>query len=129
MQQLLLLAIRGVLHKNVSGVFIEFYNFFKQLCSKVLSTNQLQWLENDIIVILCKLEWIFPPLFFDIMMYLLCIWKWSKDCWTCAISLDVPYWMVLLWFRTPHLTLFHIMFNSLICLLVYIWLIIGTYTF
>ena len=70
MQQLLPLTIRGVLHKNVSGAIIELCNFFKQLCSKVLSTNQLQRLDNDIIVTLCKLERIFPPSFFDIMMHL-----------------------------------------------------------
>ena len=70
MQQLLPLTIRGVLHKNVSGAIIELCNFFKQLWSKVLSTNQLQRLENDIIVTLCKLERIFPPSFLDIMMHL-----------------------------------------------------------
>ena len=70
MQQLLSLTIRRVLHKNVSGAIIELCNFFKQLCSKVLSTNQLQRLENDIIVTLCKIERIFPPSFFDIMMHL-----------------------------------------------------------
>ena len=71
MQQLLPLTIHRFLHKNVSGAIIELCNFFKQLCSKVLSTNQSQWLENDIIVTLCKLERIFPPSFFDIMMHLL----------------------------------------------------------
>ena len=71
LQQLLLLAIRGVLHKNVLGAIIELCNFFKQLCSKVLSTIQLQRLENDIIVTLCKLERIFPPSLFHIMIHLL----------------------------------------------------------
>ena len=70
MQQLLPLTIRGVLQKNVSGAIIELCKFFKQLCSKVLSTNHLQRLENDIIVTLCKLERTFPPSFFDIMMHL-----------------------------------------------------------
>ncbi|RVW29139.1 hypothetical protein CK203_102563 [Vitis vinifera] len=70
MQQLLPLAIRGVLHKNVCAVIVELCSFFKQLCSKVLKTDQLEHLENDIIVTLCKLERIFPPSFFDVMVHL-----------------------------------------------------------
>ena len=52
MQQLLPLAIHGVLHKNVCAAIVELYSFFKQLCSKVLKTNQLEHLQNDIIVTL-----------------------------------------------------------------------------
>ena len=70
MQQLLPLAIRGVLHKDVCVVIVELCSFFKQLCSQVLKTNQLEHLENDIIVTLCKLERIFPPSFFDVMVHL-----------------------------------------------------------
>ena len=50
MQQLLSLAICGVLHKNVCEAIIGLCNFFKQLCSKVLTTYQLQKLENDVVV-------------------------------------------------------------------------------
>ena len=63
MQQLLPLTICGVLHKNVCAAIIELYSFFKQLCSKVLKTNQLEHLQNDIVVTVCKLERIFPPSF------------------------------------------------------------------
>ena len=70
MQQLLPLMIRGVLHKNDCAAIIELCSFFKQLCSKVLKTDQLEHLQNDIIVTLCKLERIFPPSFFDVMVHL-----------------------------------------------------------
>ncbi|KAL6329567.1 hypothetical protein AAG906_022144 [Vitis piasezkii] len=70
MQQLFPLAIRGVLHKNVCVVIVELCSFFRQLCSKVLKTNQLEHLENDIIVTLCKLERIFFPSLFDVMVHL-----------------------------------------------------------
>ena len=70
MQQLLPLAIHGVLHKNVCVVIVELCSFFKQLCSKVLKTNQLEHLKNDIIITLCKLERIFSPSFFDVMVHL-----------------------------------------------------------
>ena len=36
----------------------------------MLKTYQLEHLENDIIVTLCKLERIFPPSFFDVMVHL-----------------------------------------------------------
>ena len=70
MQQLIPLAIRGVLDENACTVIVKLCNFFKQLCSKVLNANQLEHLENDIIVMLCKLERIFHVSFFDVMMHL-----------------------------------------------------------
>ena len=36
----------------------------------MLKIDQLEHLENDIIVTLCKLERIFPPSFFDVMVHL-----------------------------------------------------------
>ena len=36
----------------------------------MLKTDQLEHLQNDIIVTLCKLEIIFPPSFFDVMVHL-----------------------------------------------------------
>ena len=52
MQLLILLAIPRVLHEIVCTAIIELYSFFKQLCSKVLKTDQLEHLQNDIIVTL-----------------------------------------------------------------------------
>ena len=37
----------------------------------MLKTDQLEHLQNDIIVTLCKLERIFPSSFFDVMVHLL----------------------------------------------------------
>ena len=44
MQQLLPLAIRRVLHKNVCTTIVELCSFFKHLCSKVLNIDQLEHL-------------------------------------------------------------------------------------
>ena len=71
MQQILPLAIRGVLHKIVCAGRVELCSFFKQLCSIMLKTDQLEHLQNDIIVTLCKLERIFPSSFFNVMVHLL----------------------------------------------------------
>ena len=51
-------------------LWLKLCSFFKQLCSKVLKTNQLEYIEKDIIVTLCKLERIIPPSFFDVMVHL-----------------------------------------------------------
>ena len=56
--------------KHVSNALIELSKFFKELCSKVLRLEDLRHMENQTPVTLCKLERIFPPAFFDIMVHL-----------------------------------------------------------
>ncbi|KAF7139861.1 hypothetical protein RHSIM_Rhsim06G0085100 [Rhododendron simsii] len=70
MQQLLPLALRRVLPKQVRSPLIKLCNFFRELCSKVLHARDLIRLEKQIAITLCELERIFPPSFFDIMMHL-----------------------------------------------------------
>lgn len=64
------LSIRGVMCKQVCEPLIELSTFFRELCSKVLSMEDLEVLERQIAITLCKLEKIFPPSFFDIMVHL-----------------------------------------------------------
>ncbi|XP_026400660.1 uncharacterized protein LOC113296573 [Papaver somniferum] len=71
MQQLLLLAIRKTLPDRVSSVLIELSSFFQELCSKNSRPKDFKELEKRIALILCNLEKIFPPAFFDIMVHLL----------------------------------------------------------
>ena len=59
------LAIRGVLRKEVCEAVIEFSFFFRELCSKTLSLENLDLLQRTIVLTLCKLEKIFPPFFFS----------------------------------------------------------------
>lgn len=70
MQQLLPLALRKVLPKHVCKPVIDLCKYFKDLCSKTLSSRDLVPLENQIAEILCILETIFSPSFFDIMVHL-----------------------------------------------------------
>ena len=49
---------------------IDLGSFFKELCSKTLKVDVLERLENKLALTLCKLERIFPPSFFDIMVHL-----------------------------------------------------------
>ncbi|KAL0418956.1 UNVERIFIED_CONTAM: hypothetical protein Sradi_1309100, partial [Sesamum radiatum] len=70
LQQLLPLSTRGLLNDNVCEALHEFSNFFKKLCSKELTQADLEYLEDQIALTLCKLERIFPPAFFDIVVHL-----------------------------------------------------------
>ncbi|XP_027174679.1 uncharacterized protein LOC113774329 [Coffea eugenioides] len=71
LQRLLPLAIRGMLPKDVSQTLVELSNFFRKICSRTLYVDELDAQEKNIVVILCKLEKIFPPNFFDVMVHLM----------------------------------------------------------
>ncbi|XP_023753719.2 uncharacterized protein LOC111902075 [Lactuca sativa] len=70
MQRLLPIGVKGLLGKGVYTPIIEFCMFFKQLCSRTLSVKDMKEAKPAIIKILCKLEVIYPPTFFDIMVHL-----------------------------------------------------------
>ncbi|XP_021749928.1 uncharacterized protein LOC110715651 [Chenopodium quinoa] len=44
--------------------------YFTLLCAKTLQVDELEQLESQIPITLCKLEKVFPPSFFDVMMHL-----------------------------------------------------------
>ena len=44
--------------------------FFRELCARTLRKDVLKRLQVEIVVILCRLEKIFPPAFFDVMVHL-----------------------------------------------------------
>ncbi|XP_074274227.1 uncharacterized protein LOC141598345 [Silene latifolia] len=67
---LLQVAVRRCLPKHVAVPLIRLGNFFRKLYSKVLNQQELDFLESEIIQILCDLEKIFLPSFFDIMVHL-----------------------------------------------------------
>ncbi|XP_059650232.1 uncharacterized protein LOC132295992 [Cornus florida] len=70
LQRLLPVAIRKHLCKDVCIALTELSLFFKKLCSRALLVDDLEQMEKDIVIILCKLERIFPPAFFDVMVNL-----------------------------------------------------------
>ncbi|GFS46240.1 hypothetical protein Acr_00g0100990 [Actinidia rufa] len=69
-QQILPIGMRGFVNKEISTTLFELGNFFQDLCSKTLRRSELEKLEERIVHILCKLEKIFPPAFFDVMVHL-----------------------------------------------------------
>ena len=70
MQRLLALGIRPFLPKPVRETIAELCNFFKLMSDRTLQVSAIEKAQDDIIVILCKLERIFPPAFFSIMVHL-----------------------------------------------------------
>ena len=48
----------------------ELGNFFREICSTTLDKRVVKRLKKDIAVIMCKLEPIYPPALFDVMVHL-----------------------------------------------------------
>ena len=59
-----------VLPDDVLEPLVELSEFFRNLCSTVLRVDKLQEMQRDISNILCKLERVFPPGFFNVMEHL-----------------------------------------------------------
>jgi len=70
LQRLLSIAIRGYVKPKIQTIFTELSTFFKQLCARTLKVDVLKQMKDNIVIILCKLEKIFPPVFFDIMVHI-----------------------------------------------------------
>nr|XP_043639519.1 uncharacterized protein LOC122610612 [Erigeron canadensis] len=70
MQEYLPIALRGTLPVHVSSVITELCDFFKIICYKDLCEVDLLFLESKISLTLCKMEKIFPPSFFTVMVHL-----------------------------------------------------------
>ena len=70
LQRILAIGMRGYLPKDICITLAELGEWFQELCSKTLVRTDLEKLEERIILILCKMEKIFPPAFFDVMVHL-----------------------------------------------------------
>ena len=70
-ERLLPVVFRGFLPDNVWRSFAELSYFYRQLCAKELSKDVARSLEQNVAVLLCKLEKIFPPGFFNVMQHLI----------------------------------------------------------
>ena len=70
MQQLIPIAIRGLLPENVRKVVIQLCNFYRSICARKFNAQDLSSMEERAINILCELEKVFPPSFFTVMVHL-----------------------------------------------------------
>jgi hypothetical protein len=70
-ERLLPVMVRGYVPERVWLVLAELSYFFRQLCAKELSRTLVADLERSAPVLVCKLEKIFPPSFFNKMEHLI----------------------------------------------------------
>jgi hypothetical protein len=71
MEWLLSNMLQGYVHQDVVKMLAELSYFCRQLCAKEIKKEMMEKLEKWILVLLCKLEKIFPPGWFNPMQYLL----------------------------------------------------------
>jgi hypothetical protein len=70
-EQILPAMVRGYVPEHVWLALLELSYFFRQLCAKALSRTVVADLERLAPMLLCKLEKIFPPGFFNPMQHLI----------------------------------------------------------
>ncbi|KAL6584538.1 hypothetical protein OROMI_003827 [Orobanche minor] len=63
-------AVVKTLKPEVAIPLMRLGAFFRGICGKVIELDDVEKLQAEIIEILCELEMIFPPAFFDIMVHL-----------------------------------------------------------
>jgi hypothetical protein len=71
MKRLLPIIFRGYLDDDVWMMLAELSHFYRQLYAKEIKKEMMVKLEEEILVLICKLEKIFPPGWFNLMQYLL----------------------------------------------------------
>ncbi|KAG8490967.1 hypothetical protein CXB51_014698 [Gossypium anomalum] len=70
MQDLLLVALRCFMSKNVTSCIIKLSNIMKAICGKVLDVEELEKVQDRAALTLSNLEKIFLPSLFSIMVHL-----------------------------------------------------------
>jgi hypothetical protein len=71
MKKLFSVMFHKYLDDDVWTALAELRHFYRQLCAKEIKKDMMKKLEEEIPVLLCKLEKIFPPRWFNLMQYLL----------------------------------------------------------
>jgi hypothetical protein len=71
MERLLPVIFCGYMDDDVWMALDELSHFYRQLCAKEIKKEMMEKLEEEIPVLVCKLEKIFPPGWFNPMQHLL----------------------------------------------------------
>ncbi|XP_010436664.1 PREDICTED: uncharacterized protein LOC104720460 [Camelina sativa] len=69
-QNLLLAALRGLLHKVPRIAINRLCSYFNRLCQRIIDPEKLMTMETEFVETMCQLERFFPPSLFDIMFHL-----------------------------------------------------------
>jgi hypothetical protein len=67
----------GYFDVDLWKIFTELSYFYRHICAKEVSKSMMQKLEKEIVVLVCKMEKIFPPRWFNAMQYLLVHLPWE----------------------------------------------------
>ncbi|GJX91152.1 hypothetical protein Tco_0344478 [Tanacetum coccineum] len=70
MQRLLPYGLQNYLPDKIAKPIIDLCSLFKQICSATLMEDDMLKAQIKVVDILCELELIYPPAFFDIMVHL-----------------------------------------------------------
>ena len=70
LQRVLPVILRGLGRPELYKAVAELGQFFRELCSRNIRIDALERLRDKIPTILCDLEKIYPPAFFDVMVHL-----------------------------------------------------------
>jgi hypothetical protein len=68
---------RGYFSPDVWNIFAELSYFYKQICAKEISKKLMLRFEKEIVVLVCKMEKVFPPGIFNCMQHLLVHLPWE----------------------------------------------------
>jgi hypothetical protein len=67
----------GYFNVDLWKIFTELGYFYRQICVNQVSKVMMQKLEKEIAVLVCKMEKIFPPRWFNVMQHLLVHLPWE----------------------------------------------------
>jgi len=70
LQNLLPVALRGLLPKGPRVAISRLCHYFNRLCQRVIDPEKLISLESELVETMCHMERYFPPSLFDIMFHL-----------------------------------------------------------
>ena len=68
LQRIISAGLRGLVRKDIYEAVAELGNFLRELCCRNLRVDVVKRLKVEIPLIICKLERIFPPAFFEFMV-------------------------------------------------------------
>jgi hypothetical protein len=71
MEKLLPIMLRGFVKNDVWKALAELSYFYKHLCPKVIKKEMMEMLEQQIPLLVCKLEKVFRPCLLNPMQHLL----------------------------------------------------------
>ncbi|KAL0455571.1 UNVERIFIED_CONTAM: hypothetical protein Slati_0896300 [Sesamum latifolium] len=71
MQNLILAAFPEMVPEHVWSTLMEVCLLFQVLCSTTLDIRKVQELQDSVAIIMCNLEKVFPPPFYDSMEHLI----------------------------------------------------------